>query len=125
MPLQRRMLQPFLIYYYALIHQPLWVELLLTLLWELSHQYPNGNARLAWQRLKQKYAPVTAFAIPTVYKKYAAAKLRKGHDPDVYITYVQDLRMRMADMSQPVDDCTFMLHILSDLADDYEMVEFH
>jgi hypothetical protein len=25
-----------------------------------SPEYPNGNARLAWQRLKQKYAPVTA-----------------------------------------------------------------
>jgi hypothetical protein len=38
-----------------------------------SPEYPNGNARLAWQRLKQKYAPVTAFALSTVYKEYAAA----------------------------------------------------
>jgi hypothetical protein len=58
-----------------------------------SPEYPNGNARLAWQRLKQKYAPTTAFALSTVYKKYAASKLRKGHDPDVFITYLQDLRM--------------------------------
>jgi hypothetical protein len=53
-----------------------------------------------------------------VYKKYAASKLRTGHDPDVFITYLQDLRMRMAEMNQSIDDRAFMLHILSNLGDD-------
>jgi gag-polypeptide of LTR copia-type len=75
--------------------------------------------------LKQKYAPVTAFTLSTVNKKYAAGKMLKGHDPDVYIAYLQDLRVRMADICQPVDDRDFMLHILSNLGDDYEMVQFH
>jgi hypothetical protein len=34
-----------------------------------SPGYPNGNAHLAWQRVKQKYAPTAAFAFSTVYKK--------------------------------------------------------
>jgi hypothetical protein len=78
-------------------------------------EFPNGNARIAMKRLRQKYAPTTAFALSTIYKKYAASKLRKGHDPDVFITYLQDLRMRMAEMNQVVDDKAFMLHILANL----------
>jgi gag-polypeptide of LTR copia-type len=77
------------------------------------------------KRLRQKYAPTTSFALSTVYKTYAALKLRKGHDPDVFITYLQDLRMRMAEMNQVVDDKAFMLHLLADLGDDYELIQFH
>jgi hypothetical protein len=60
-----------------------------------------------------------------VYKKHAASKLHKGHDPDVFITYLQDLCMRMAEMNQSIDDRAFMLHIVSNLRDDYELVQFH
>jgi gag-polypeptide of LTR copia-type len=88
-------------------------------------EFPNGNARIALKRLKQKYAPTTAFALSTTYKKYVASKLRKGHDPDVFITCLQDFRMRMAEMSQVVDDKAFMLHIIENLGDYYELVQFH
>jgi gag-polypeptide of LTR copia-type len=77
------------------------------------------------EHLKQKYAPTTAFALSTIYKKFAASKLKNCHDPDVYITYLQDLRSRMAEMNQVVDDRAFMLHILSNLGEDYELVQFH
>jgi gag-polypeptide of LTR copia-type len=88
-------------------------------------EFPNGNARIAMKRLKQKYAPTTAFALSTIYKKYVASKLRKGHDLDVFITYLQDHHMSMAEMNQVVDDKAFVLHILANLGDDYELVQFH
>jgi hypothetical protein len=53
-----------------------------------SPEYPNGNAHLAWQRSKPKYARTTAFALATIYKKYAASKLNKGLDADVFIAYL-------------------------------------
>jgi gag-polypeptide of LTR copia-type len=87
-------------------------------------EFPNGNARIAMKSLKQKYAPTTAFALSNIYKKYAASKLRKGHDPDVFITYLQDLCMRMTEMNKVVDDKAFMLHILANLGEDYELVQF-
>jgi hypothetical protein len=43
----------------------------------------------------------------------------------VYITYLQDLQQQMAEMNQVVDDRAFMLHNLSNLGDDYELVQFH
>jgi hypothetical protein len=52
-------------------------------------EFPNCNARISMKRLRQKYAPTTAFALSTVYKKYAASQLWNGHDPDVFITYLQ------------------------------------
>jgi hypothetical protein len=76
--------------------------------------------------LKQNYAPTTAFALSTIYRKYAVSKLRKVHDPDVFITYLQDLCMIMAEMNQVVKLLkAFMLHILANLGDDYELVQFH
>jgi hypothetical protein len=51
--------------------------------------------------------------------------LLQGHDPDVFITYLQDLCMRMAEMNQVVDDRAFMLHILANFGDEYELVQFH
>jgi hypothetical protein len=59
------------------------------------------------------------------YKKNATSKLRKGHDPDVFITYLPGLHMRLAEMNQVVDNKEFMLHILANLGDDYELVQFH
>jgi hypothetical protein len=39
-----------------------------------SPEFPNGNGRLAMRRLKQKYALTTAFALSTIYNKYAASR---------------------------------------------------
>jgi hypothetical protein len=57
-------------------------------------EYPNGNAQIAWLRLEMKYAPSTTFALSTLY----TSRLKKGWDPDVYMTYLGDIRMQMADM---------------------------
>jgi gag-polypeptide of LTR copia-type/Zinc knuckle len=87
--------------------------------------YPHGNLRVAYKRLKLKFSPQTTLALSTIYKRYAASKLRKGHDPDVFLTYLQDLRTQMADMGQVYDDKAFMIHVLSNLGEDYELVQYH
>jgi hypothetical protein len=41
--------------------------------------YPHGKLRTAYKRLKKKFSPQTTLALSTIYKRYAASKLRKGH----------------------------------------------
>jgi gag-polypeptide of LTR copia-type len=88
-------------------------------------EYPHGNLCVAYKRLKQKFSPQTTLALSTIYKRYDASKLRKGHDPDAFLTYLQDLRTQMADMGQVFDDKAFMIHVPSNLGEDYELVHYH
>jgi gag-polypeptide of LTR copia-type len=90
-----------------------------------TEEYPFGNARVAMHRLKAKYTATTSFALSTIYRKYAVAKLRQGQDPDTYITYLQDLRSQMADLDHKYSDHQFMMHVLSGLGDDYEYVVYN
>jgi hypothetical protein len=88
-------------------------------------EYPHGNLRVAYKRLKKKSSPQTTPALSTIYMRYAASKLRKGHDPDVFLAYQQDLRTQMADMGQVYHDKAFMIYVLSNLSEDYELVQYH
>ena len=86
--------------------------------------YPNGNARIAWQNLKKKYSPTTTFALSMLHRKYNNASLRKGSDPDVFMNYLYDLRMQMSLMNLIYTDQQFMLHVLANIGEDYEMVQY-
>jgi gag-polypeptide of LTR copia-type len=89
-----------------------------------TQEYPDGNAHMAWVNLKKKYTPTTTYALSTLHKKYNMAVLKKGYDPDVFMTYLHDIRIQMADMGHTITDDQFMLHILSNLNGDYEMVQY-
>jgi hypothetical protein len=86
--------------------------------------YPPGNARAAWKNLLKKYTPTTSFALSTLHKKFSSAKLKKGCDPDLYMVYLQDIRQKMSDMGHVYTDHQYMLQILSNLTDDYEVVVY-
>ena len=81
--------------------------------------YKEGNARLAWKKLKKKYAPTTAPSLMRMSELYANANLRKGSDPDVYITYLEDLRDRLELMNWKVTDTQFMVKVLNSLTPEY------
>jgi Zinc knuckle len=65
------------------------------------------------------------FTLSTLYKKYNTSRLKKGWDPDVYMTYLGDITMQMADMGHTCTDKQFMLHVLANLGDDSEYVQYH
>ena len=81
--------------------------------------YMEGNARLAWKKLKRKYAPTTAPSLMRMSETYTNASLRKGSDPDVYITYLEDLRDHLELMNWKVTDTQFMVKVLNSLTPEY------
>jgi hypothetical protein len=84
-----------------------------------TREYPDGNAAVAWQGLKRNYAPNTAPSLSKLRKQFYGTKLKKKVDPDIFITYLEDVRGRMEDMgSQMTDDQLFMMHILNNLTKD-------
>ncbi len=77
--------------------------------------YPDGNADVAWKGLKRKYKPTSAPSLAKLHKQFYSAKLKKKVDPDIFITYLEDLRTRMEEMKSVMSDEQFMLHIPNNL----------
>ena len=61
-----------------------------------TDEYPEGNCKLAWDRLVAKYAPKTAPSLLKLKKKFANSKL-EGIDmhPDEWVTELESLRNDM------------------------------
>jgi gag-polypeptide of LTR copia-type len=74
--------------------------------------------------LKKRYSPSTAPALAILQKKFFASKLKKGGDPDLFLSYVEDLRYRMGEMKYVMEDDQFFLHILNYLTPEYDQQVF-
>jgi hypothetical protein len=86
-----------------------------------SSDYPNGNLRLAWKKLHDKYLPTSAPTKVKLKKAFQAMKLKnKEDDPDEWITELEEMRARLADMNSTMDDDDFLIHILNNLPPEYE-----
>jgi len=48
-----------------------------------TKDHPDGNAASAWERLKNKYEPVSALTPVKLEKQFRKLSLRKGEDPEV------------------------------------------
>jgi gag-polypeptide of LTR copia-type len=47
--------------------------------------------------------------------------LKKGENPEVWITELEDLRIRLEDMGSIISDNQFMIHVLNNLTSDYDL----
>ena len=86
-----------------------------------SKDYPDGNAALAWERLKNKYEPISAPSLVKLEKQFRELSLKKDEDPEVWITQLEDLRVRLEAMDSIISDNQFMVHILNNLTSEYEL----
>jgi hypothetical protein len=86
---------------------------------------PMGNAREAWTKLTKKYAPETAPSFIALERQFANSKLRPGSDPDAWITYLEDLRVRMNKITingkSTKTDMDLIIHILANVPETYEV----
>jgi hypothetical protein len=57
-----------------------------------TSKYLDGNAEVAWKGLERKYKPTMAPSLAKLHKQFYSAKLKKKVDPDIFITYLEDLR---------------------------------
>lgn len=58
-----------------------------------TSDYRNGDATLAYKKLKTKYSPDTAPTLTKLHKIFYSSKLKKNADPDVLITNLEDVRV--------------------------------
>ena len=84
-----------------------------------SKDYEDGNIAIAFKNLRRKYAPKTAPSLAKLHKDFYGSRLKKNVDPDIFITYLEDLRSRMEDMNSGMTDDQFILHVVNNLTDDY------
>lgn len=82
--------------------------------------YPNGNAEDAMARLKKRYQPDTAPELARLHKLFYGTRQKRNQDPDLYISYLEDLRFGMAEMHSQMSDDQFLLHVLNNLNKEYE-----
>jgi gag-polypeptide of LTR copia-type len=63
-----------------------------------SKEYPEGNATTAWEKLKQKYEATSAPSLLKLDKQFRDSSLKKGEDPEVWITQLEYISVRLEEM---------------------------
>jgi len=87
-----------------------------------SVELPDGNAALAWKRLKEKYAPILAPRKLELCWAFQISKLKNSdQDPEMWITYLEGLRMKLKDLGSMMTNEDLIVHILNNLTEDYEV----
>jgi hypothetical protein len=73
------------------------------------------------ERLKNKYEPVSAPLMVKLVKQFREFSLKKGQDPEVWITELEDLRVKLENMGSCFTENQFMIYILNNLTSDYDL----
>ena len=59
-----------------------------------NKDYVDGNEFMAWERLKNKFEPVSAPSLVKMERHFCQCALMKNQDPEIWITELEDLRMK-------------------------------
>jgi hypothetical protein len=86
-----------------------------------NKDYADGNASMAWERLKNKYEPQSAPSLVKMEKQFRQSALKKVQDPDVWITELEDYRMKLDELGSSISENQFILHILNNMTADYDL----
>jgi hypothetical protein len=86
-----------------------------------SASYMDRNGHITWTHLLAKYAPKTAPSVVKLEREFRASKLKKGKDPDKWITYLEELSDRLEGMGSTTKEDQFLVHILNNLSKEYEL----
>jgi hypothetical protein len=83
--------------------------------------YTDSNASMAWEGLKNKFEPSSAPSLVKLEKQFSQCSSKKGQEPDIWITELEDYRMRLEELVSSISDNQFNLHILNNMTDDYDL----
>jgi hypothetical protein len=86
-----------------------------------NKDYADGNASMAWERLKNKFEPSSAPSLVKLEKKFRQCSLKRGKDLDIWIAELEDYRMRLEELGSSISDNQFILHILNNMTEDYDL----
>ena len=86
-----------------------------------SANYPEGDARIAWGKLMQRYESQTNASRVKMMGQFTSSRLKKNHqDPDPWISELKLMRIRLKKMGSNIDDEYFMMHIMNNLPSAYD-----
>jgi hypothetical protein len=86
-----------------------------------NKDYADGNTNMAWQRLKNKYELQSAPSLVKMEKQFRQSALKKGQDPDIWITELEDYRMKLDELGSRISENQFILHILNNMTANYDL----
>ncbi len=87
----------------------------------ISTNLLDGDARLAWKNLKDKFEPSTGATKVQLKQEFHQLKLSSvEEDPDTWITQLELKRRRLKNLGAVIDDDDMILHVLNHLPKDYE-----
>jgi gag-polypeptide of LTR copia-type len=78
-----------------------------------SKDHPDGNAAIAWNKVKNNCKQMSAPSMVKLDKQFRDSVLKKGEDPEVWITQLEDICVRLEDMGSGISERQFMIHILN------------
>jgi hypothetical protein len=71
--------------------------------------------------LKNKFEPSSAPSLVKLEKQFRQCSLKKGQDPDIWITELEDYQMRLEELESSISDNHIILHILNNMTGDYDL----
>jgi gag-polypeptide of LTR copia-type len=86
-----------------------------------SKEFEDGNAALAWEKLKKKYDPICAPSLVKTERMFRESRLRTNKDPELRINNLEDLRIKLETMGSNMTDDQFIVQVLNSLTSDYEL----
>ena len=86
-----------------------------------TSDYPRVNAKLAWDKLKEKYEPTNMSSVVAVKQEFNARTLKNKEDPTEWLLELGELRDRLADMNNHMSDKDFMIHVIGNLPKEYRL----
>ena len=86
----------------------------------VTPEQPDGNCKIAWQKLTQKYLPKTAPSYIKLKKEFANSTLgNTSTPPDEWVSELESLRNQMNAIYIPnqsdMTEVDLIIHILSNL----------
>jgi hypothetical protein len=86
-----------------------------------SRDYTDGNSSSAWGKLKKKFDPVYDPSLVKTERVFRQSKLERGEEPEIWITNLKEIRLKLEDMGSHMTDSQFFVQVLNSLANDYEL----
>jgi len=90
-----------------------------------SSEYPEGNCKLAWDRLVAKYAPRSTPSLLKLKKQFENSKLESVEtDPEDWVSELEGLRTEIEciDSTSAMSEKDFMVKILNNLPSEYDVI---
>jgi len=82
----------------------------------------NGNAKLAWKHLSEKFAGHNNAEKMKLIKQLNESRMGKKEDPDEWITNLERLKQRIAECGKTIDNNELVMHILYHLPTEYDTI---